>query len=343
MKSPYICLSLVLVAILVVPGGYAYFSDMTTSGSTTNDSFTVALYSDGSIVNGSISYKTESGQNVIVEDIYSIISGAHLLIAGNGTYSVSFEVHFYDDNGEIESESYLFIDDTPASECTLQGNTQYNIQLNTFFSSSAFSGTVRCNLILRVYALHNGCTYDDMNDCATIEVHDDPVADLIDVTEGSGIGGEYIKTTTTVGGVPQVIISNSTNTNGQGVADADGNINIILNIPANTPFCIKIWNRESYDIRADIVVSNIIINGSSTSHSYNNQNLGSGFARYFCHYTYRGSTYWSTTNLNNVVNNNGWFYSSNGSVTISIDAHYDDGHGNKAQDVRLSVIFEDQI
>lgn len=341
MRYTYLCLSLVFVGMLLVPGAYAFSSETSSTGTITNDSFTAVLYSDTSILNGSISYKVEDGKNVIVPDIYILISGAHLVIAGNGSYRVSFEVCFYDDNGELDADSYLFINDEPANDVTLSPEEVYTLQMNVMFSATEFTGTIRCVLTIYIYTANNDCTYVDAGNCAVIEVHDDPTADLIEVTEGGDVGGSYVKTTTTVGEVPQVIISNSTNTTGQGVADADGNIDIILNIPANTPFCIKIWNRESYDVRANINISNIVIDGESTNHKYNNQKLGSGFARYFCHYIAYNSNYWSTTNLDNVKNNNGWLYSSTGTVTISITAHYDDGQGNKAQDVRLAVIFKD--
>ena len=116
-----------------------------------------------------------------------------------------------------------------------------------------------------------------------------------------------------------------------------------LDIPEGTPFCIKIWNRESYDVRANIEISNIMIDGVVKDHEYNNQKLGAGFARYFCHYNAYNSEYWSTTNLANVKNNDGWFYSTSGTVTITINGHYDDGEGNLAQNVRLSVVFRDAI
>lgn len=341
MKYTYLCLSLLFVGMLLIPGGYAISSETSSTGTITSDSFTAVLYSDTSILNGSISYKVEDGKNVIAPDIYTLISGAHFVIGGNGTYRASFEVHFYDDNGELDADAYLFLNDEPIEDVTLSPDDVYTLQMNVMFSATEFTGTIRCEITIYIYTANNDCTYVDMDNCAVIEIHDDPAADLIEVTEGGDVEGAYIKTTTTVGGVPQVIISNSTNTTGQGVADADGNIDIVLNIPANTPFCIKIWNRESYDVRANITINNIVVNGSSTNHQYNNQKLGSGFARYFCYYTNHGSTYWSTTNLNNVTTNNGWLYSSNGTVTISIDGHYDDGHGNKAQDVRLAVIFKD--
>lgn len=340
-------LSLMTVAVLLTPYcSGAYSSDMSSTGETTNDSFTVILYSDTNIFNGSISYEVVGGDTRIIANLYTLISGAHLMIYGNATYTLFFEFHIYDENGELVADAYLFINDTPANEVELEPNVEYDIQLNVVFTAISFSGTLSCELTLQVSAVHNSCTYDEDGNCATIEVHDDPVAEIVEVTEGEGVEGEYTKTTTTEGGNPQVIIANTSNETGQGVADSDGNINIVLNIPANTPFCIKIWNRESYDIRANIQISNIIVDGVAKNHKYNNQKLGSGFARYFCHYTTTGmfaSEYWSTTNLDNVKNNNGWFYSSNGSVTISIDAHYDDGHGNKAQDVRLSVIFRDSV
>ena len=343
MKYAYMYLSIIFVAILLIPGGYAYSSDMQTSGTVTNASFTTALYSDGEIVNGSISYKVIDGNNTIVSDIYALMTGAHLFIYGDDTYTVSFEIHFYDDNGELASDAYLFINDTPCAEITLQPNIEYDVALNVYFAEIVFTGSIRCELIIYVTATHNGCTYEENGDCAIIEVPYDPMADIIDITAGDDVEGDYIKTTTTVGGVPQVIITNSTNENGQGVADSEGNIHVVLDIPANTPFCIKIWNRDWYNVNANIRVDNIIINGETQSHYYENQRLGIGLARYYCYYRSYGSDTWTTTNLNNVVNNEGWFYSSSGTVTISIDAHYSDFLGNKAQNVRLSIIFKDQL
>ena len=341
MKYAHLYLSLVLVAVLLIPGGYAYSSDTTSSGEVTSDYFTVILYSDAAIFNGSLSYKVIDGHNTIVPDIYTLISGTHLVIYGDRTYNVSVEAHFYDANGQLDATSYLFIDDTPVNEITLDPNTIYNVQMNVTFSSVQFSGTITCVLTLVVSAVYNDCTYADSGNCAIIEVPYDPMADLIDITTGDDVEGDYIKTTTTVGGVPQVIITNSTNENGQGVADSEGNIHVVLDIPANTPFCIKIWNRDWYNVNANIRVDNIIINGETQSHYYENQRLGIGLARYYCYYRSYGSDTWTTTNLNNVVNNEGWFYSSSGTVTISIDAHYSDFLGNKAQNVRLSIIFKD--
>ena len=347
MRYVGVFLSLMAIAVLLTPYcSGAYYSDVSSTGETTNDSFTVILYSDTNIFNGSISYEVIGGGTRIIANLYTLISGAHLMIYGNATYTLSFEFHIYDENGELVADAYLFINDNPANEVELEPNVEYDIQLNVVFTAISFSGALSCELTLQVLAIHNSCTYDEDGNCATIEVHDDPLVEIIDVTEGEGVEGDYVKTSSTFGGNPQVIISNSTNATGEGVADADGNINIVLNIPANTPFCIRIWNGESYDIRANITINNIMIDGIAKNHKYNNQKLGSGFPRYFCHYTTTGtfgSEYWSTTNLDNVKNNNGWFYSSNGSVTISIDAHYDDGQGNKAQNVRLSVIFRDSV
>lgn len=346
MKHINMCLSIIAVAVLLIPGcSGAYTSDMQTTGETTNDSFTALLYSNTNIFNGSISYKVIDGKNTIEANLYTLISGAHLIIYGSATYALTYEVHIYDSAGELDADAYLFIGDTPADEVELNPDTVYDIQLNILFSAIEFTGTITCSLTLTITAIHNNCTYVDSGNCATIEVEDDPIAEQVEVEEGEDVEGQYNKTSVTEQGYPQVIITNTTNSSG-GVADEDGNINITLSIPASTPFCIKIWNKEGYDVYANIVINNILVNGSAGSHSYNNQKLGAGFARYFCHYTTSGtygSEYWSTTNLNNVKNNNGWFQSSNGSVTISIDAHYNDGHGNTAQNVRLSVVFKEGV
>ena len=344
MRYTHLCLSLIVVAILLIPGcSGAYSSDVQSTGDTTNDSFTVVLLSDTSIFNGSISYRVVGENKVIDANLYTLIAGAHLIIYGNSTYIVSFEFHIYDENGELDAEPYLFIGDESASDIELDPETSYELHLNVVLGAIQFTGSITCELILTISAVHNNCTHINSGNCATIEVQDDPVTELVDVDTGGEVEGDYIKTSTTQGGNPMVVISNSTNATGEGIADADGNINIVLNIPANTPFTIKIWNRESYNVRANISIENIMINGSATNHTYNNQKLGSGFARYFCYYKAHNSTYWSTTNLDNVRDNNGWFYSATGTVTITIDAHYDDGHGNKAQDVRLSIIFRDSI
>ena len=341
MRYP-ILLAIAVAALVLIPGCSAYSSSVSSDGSITNDYFTVELSSQTDILNGSISYKVIEGDKVIQPDIYTLISAATLLITGDGSYSVSYEAHLYDNGSEISGlTTYLFIgsDSVIDDDTVLYPNTSYDVQFNVSFPEMQFTGPITCSLSIYVYT-YNSSEFSMSGGCAVIEIQDDPVAELVDITPGGDVEGSYNKTSGTEGGCPQVIITNSTNTEG-GVADSNGDINIVLDIPPNTPFCIKIWNRESYDVRANITIDNIIIDDKAKSHTYNNQKLGAGFARYFCHYNAYSSEYWSTTNLTNVKNNEGWFYSSNGSVTISIDGHYDDGEGNKAQNVRLSVIFRD--
>lgn len=347
MRYPY--LLIIAVAALVILPGYssAYCSSVSVTGSTGSDYFTVELSSNTAILNGSISY-TEDSVKTIQADTYTLISGANLLITGTGAYSISYDASFYDNGVEMNGiTTYLFVgSDSVIDEHTvLYPSISYEVQFSAAFPAVQFTGPITCDLSIMISAIVNTSTFDLDGNCATIKIEDDPISELVDVTPGEGADGNYTKTTVTESGCQQVIVSNNTNASG-GVADSEGNIDIVLDIPENVAFCIKIWNREGYDVYANITFSNIIINGSSGSHTYTNQKLGAGYARYFCHYTTSGtfgSEYWSTTNLNNVKNNNGWFYSSSGTVTITIDGHYDDGEGNLAQNVRLSVVFRDAI
>ena len=344
MRYPFI-LIFAVAALVLLPGySSAYYSSVSVNGNTTNDYFTAELYSDTAILNGSISYKTDTGK-IIQEDTYTLISGAYLLISGEGSYSVSYEAHFYDDGTEMQNiTTYLFIgsDSVIDAQTVLYPDVQYDVQFNAAFPEMEFTGPITCSLAITVSAILNSSLYSMSGDCAVIEIQDDPVAELVDITTGGDVEGEYTKTTIVESDCPQVIIANNTNSEG-GVADSNGNIDIVLDIPEGTPFCIKIWNRENYDVRANIEISNIMIDGVVKNHKYNNQKLGAGFARYFCHYNAYSSEYWSTTNLANVKNNDGWFYSTSGNVIITINGHYDDGEGNLAQNVRLSVVFRDMI
>lgn len=146
----------------------------------------------------------------------------------------------------------------------------------------------------------------------------------------------------TYGGIEydMIAISSNDNANG-GIADSDGNVNVALSIPENTPFVIRIYNGEDYRIVTYVDIDNVIINGQSGSHSYGANSQLSGYNRYLCHYidSYN-SDVWNRSNIRDVIDNNGWYYSANGVVDISITAHYDDGSGRTAQNVFLYVILK---
>ena len=137
-----------------------------------------------------------------------------------------------------------------------------------------------------------------------------------------------------------ITVSSKDNTNG-GIADSDGNVNIALSIPENTPFVIRIYNGEQYRIVTYVDIDNVIINGQSGSHSYGANTQLSGYNRYLCHYidSYNNDV-WNRSNIRDVIDNNGWYYSADGVVDISITAHYDDGSGRTAQNVFLYVILK---
>ena len=135
-----------------------------------------------------------------------------------------------------------------------------------------------------------------------------------------------------------IAISNKDNANG-GIADSDGNVNVVLSIPEDTPFVIRIRNGEDYRIVTYVDIDNVIINGQSGSHSYGANTQLSGYNRYLCHYI-DGTEQWYRSNFRDIVEHDGWYYSSNGVVDISITAHYDDGSGRTAQNVFLYVILK---
>ena len=135
-----------------------------------------------------------------------------------------------------------------------------------------------------------------------------------------------------------IAISNKDNANG-GIADSDGNVNVVLSIPEDTPFVIRIRNGEDYRIVTYLDIDNVIINGQSGSHSYGANTQLSGYNRYLCHYI-DGTEQWYRSNFRDIVEHDGWYYSSNGVVDISITAHYDDGSGRTAQNVFLYVILK---
>ena len=150
---------------------------------------------------------------------------------------------------------------------------------------------------------------------------------------------DYDVEQTSIQGYDAVRISNNDNANG-GIADSDGNVDVILSIPEDTPFVIRIGNRESYNVVTHVVIANVLIDGESGSHTYN-RNLSAGFNTYLCHYIDKYGTHqWHRSNLSTVANNDGWYQSSNGQVDISISAHYDDGTGRTAQNVYLDVILK---
>ena len=172
-------------------------------------------------------------------------------------------------------------------------------------------------------------------------IEDSPIMDQVDVIPGEGFSGNLTKEEASVAGHPSVNIKNSTNPQG-GIADSDGNVNLSISIPANTPFLVRIWNKESYNVTTHVEIGNVIINGQTGSHTYN-RNLSAGFATFLCHYVDSwGSHQWYRSNLSQIIDNNGWYYSSSGTVTIEIEAHYDDGSGTKtAQNVFLDIVFKD--
>lgn len=137
-----------------------------------------------------------------------------------------------------------------------------------------------------------------------------------------------------------ITVSSKDNANG-GIADSDGNVNVALSIPENTPFVIRIYNGEDYRIVTYVDIDNVIINGQSGSHSYGANSQLSGYNRYLCHYidSYN-SDVWNRSNIRDVIDNDGWYYSANGVVDISVTAHYDDGSGRTAQNVFLYVILK---
>ena len=154
---------------------------------------------------------------------------------------------------------------------------------------------------------------------------------------------DYETDVSTFQGHVSVRVSSDENANG-GIADSNGDVNVSLSIPENTPFVIRIYNGENYRIITYVDISNIIIDGESGSHSYGANTQLSGFYRYLCHYyeEYSNKTYeyWNTSNWSKVVSNDGWLYSDNGVVNINITAHYDDGSGRTAQNVFLDVILK---
>lgn len=306
------------------------------------------------VLNGSITYTAVDGNKTVKEDNYVLASGnVYLIIQTNNiesgnTYSLTMDAVFNDDNGVLSGiSSGLFFagsGDAITSSTALQPNTAYRIQINSSFPDIPYVGTITFSLSVDTVTIITTTVhglYLEQGTCSMVLVQDDPILDLVEITTGDGVEGDYIKDLSTISGCPQVQIINNTNTGGTGIADADGNINITLDIPANTPFCVKIWNKEDYDVRANINITNVLIDGEAGNHKYNNQKLGAGFSRYFCHYYAYHSTYWSTTNLANVKTYDGWLQSVDGTVTITIDAHYDDGQGNKAQNVNLYVIFKE--
>lgn len=184
-------------------------------------------------------------------------------------------------------------------------------------------------------------TYCVTEACSMTLFEDSPVMDQVDITPGAGVSGTVNKTESTVSGRPTVNISNSTNIYG-GMADFDGNVNLTLNIPENTPFVVRIWNKESYNVVTHVEISNVIINGVNGSHTYN-RNLTHGYTTHLCHYidSY-GSNQWYRSYITDIVINNGWYYSTDGTVDINITANYDDGTGTKtAQNVLLYIVFKE--
>lgn len=379
-------LTLMAVAVMLVPMvtvGYAVtYSATTTSANNTVSAsyFTVGIYSmddfdptspidivaydpddftqlTTDILNGSISYEVVNNSNYIKEDDYVLASGNIYVVIdsvnmGDRIYSISVSAEFRD-NGTVMTGIIYGIylgdfDDVVSPSDTFQSQTAYRMQLDTTFPNMLFTGPITCTVTVSAIAgvINNNGVFTGIETCPMTVIENDPIIEQVTVTGGGGASGDYSKISSTINGCPQVQIINSTNSMG-GVADSNGNISVSLDIPQNTPFCVKIWNKESYDIRANITINNIVINGSTTSHTYNNQKLGAGFARYFCHYTVQGtyssSTYWSTTNLNNIKNNDGWLYSSSGNVTITINGQYNDGHGNTAQNIMLYVVFRDNV
>lgn len=305
-------------------------------------------------LNGSIAYTEVDGNKTAKEDDYVLASGNVYLVIqehntpATNTYNMSLSAVFSDDNGVLSGiTSGLFFAGSgePVTPTTVfQPNTAYRVQINSSFPNISYVGTMTFSLSVDTVTVITTTVhglYLEQGTCSMILVQDDPIMDLVEITTGDDVEGDYIKDLSTIDGCPQVQIINNTNTGGTGIADADGNISITLDIPANTPFCVKIWNKEEYDIRADINITNVVIDGVVKFHKYNNQKLGAGFARYFCHYYAYSSEYWSTTNLANVKTYDGWMQSADGTVTITIDAHYNDGEGNKAQNVNLYVIFKD--
>ena len=153
---------------------------------------------------------------------------------------------------------------------------------------------------------------------------------------------DYETDVSTISGYVAVRVSSNENDNG-GIADSNGDVNVSLSIPENTPFAIRIMNGESYNVLTHIEISNIIVDGAVSSHTYN-RNLSNGFSTFLCHFYEEtfGKTYerWYVSNWSKVVSNDGWLYSNDGVVNINITAHYDDGSGRTAQNVYLDVILK---
>lgn len=373
---------LTVVGLFLIPqvsAGYASASysavTVCSNNTLTADYFTLGLYSyddyaqhpyesvefdqddftpcGGSFASGSIEYTQNGAVKTIVANNYALTpSNLYFVVIYSGvipgwSYSLSFDFEFRDGNDTVSGVTgYLVHDDEVIDDDTVfSPNVAYRVQFSANFPAVSFSeNSITCSVIfqgIRATASAIRGTYCVTEACSMTLIEDSPVMDQVDITPGAGVSGTVNKTESTVSGRPTVNISNSTNTYG-GVADSDGNVNLSISIPANTPFLVRIWNKESYNVTTHVEIGNVIINGQTGSHTYN-RNLTAGFATFLCHYVDSyGSHQWYRSSLSQIIDNNGWYYSSSGTVTIEIEAHYDDGSGTKtAQNVFLDIVFKD--
>ncbi len=294
-------------------------------------------------------YSTEEGTKTIATNNYVMTPANLYIVVTNGvddpfTYSMSLNFSFSDTVGTLSGvDGYITVGGTENTPETIyNSNKAYHLQFNATFTNTTFvsandtiSYVVSISTIKSV--IQNMGIVVEASTCQTVISQETPVTEQVNITGvGEGIEGSYTKEESTVAGRPTVQVSNSTNESG-GIADSSGNVNISISIPENTPFLIRIWNKESYKVYVNIRISNVIVNGSPTSHDYGNKEMGSNFA-YFL------STYgpnWSTGSLNNVINNNAWFYSGSDPVTVRLTATFDDGTGRTAQKVLMHIMFRD--
>ena len=268
---------------------------------------------------GQINY-TDNGSKVIQEGIYTLTPDNLFLVVrhSSGTvaqYSLDFNYAVKDDGADLEGVTcniYLGSSDSPVTDSdSFNTGTAYRLKFDALFGDTPITTTNITGLLwISAIRLNLGymSIFAESHSCNMHLVQSSPILDNIDFAPGDG-GHDPI--VSNVGSYPSIIVKSDTNTSEHnGVADANGIVNVQATVPSDINFCLRF---RSYDGTAYIHILVKESNGATIYDSHNDRYYGtSGYK------ITNANTYIGINGAKGSLNNAGWFVSASGAISITV-------------------------